>query len=160
MARIKVQKSQLYYFDGTEIIAVQCAKNLTLGTDTEEDIDVTCLDDEEDNFDPGKKTPGEGTLDTDFDDENDSHLKLLALSKSDPRKKVMWYLGSSHSTDAPTVVSDVVSTPTTRMWWVWEGYLKTPDRTFEKSQFVGYNYPLKRTSGINEVMRTIPPVGP
>ena len=40
--------------DGDEVIAVQCAKNLTLGNDTEEDIDVTCLDDAEDNFDPGK----------------------------------------------------------------------------------------------------------
>ena len=91
MARIKVQKSQLFYVDGNEVITVQCAKNLTLGNDTEEDIDVTCLDDAEDNFDPGKKTPGEGSLGTDFDDENESHLKILALSKTDPRKTVMWY---------------------------------------------------------------------
>ena len=156
MARIKVQKSQLFYVDGNEVITVQCAKNLTLGNDTEEDIDVTCLDDAEDNFDPGKKTPGEGSLGTDFDDENESHLKILALSTPDPRKKVMWYLGSSHSDAAPTVAAGVVTLPPERMWWAFEGYLKTPERTFEKGQFVGYNYPLKRTPSVNETMRTIP----
>jgi hypothetical protein len=45
-----------------KVITVQCAKNLTLGNDTEEDIDVTCLDDAEDNFDPGKMTPGKVRL--------------------------------------------------------------------------------------------------
>ena len=156
MARIKVQKSQLFYVDADTVVAVQCAKTLDPGTDTEEDIDVTCLDDAEDNFDPGKKTPGEGSLAVDFDDENESHVKLLELSKVDPRKKVMWYLGSSHSTAAPTVTAGVVTLPPERMWWVWEGYLKAPARTFEKGQFVGYNYPLKRTSTINDIMRTIP----
>lgn len=156
MARIKVQKSQLYYVDGDEVIPVQCAKNLILGNDTEEDIDVTCLDDADDNFDPGKMTPGEGTLGTDFDDENESHLKILALSKTDPRKKVMWYLGSSHSDAPPTMTGGVLALPPDRAWWVFEGYLKAPERTFEKGQFVGYNYPLKRTSRINETMRTIP----
>jgi len=52
MSRIKVQRSQLYYHkdNATDIESVQCAKEIELGTDAEEDIDVTCLDDEEDNF--------------------------------------------------------------------------------------------------------------
>lgn len=157
--RIKVQKSQLFYFDGTEIHRVQCAKQVELGTDTEEDIDVTCLDDEEDNFDAGKKTPGEGSLSIDLDDENESHLGLVALSKSNPRKKVMWYLGSSNSDDAPTVEAGspaTVSLPTTRTWWVWEGYLKLAEKTFEKGQFVGYKFPMKKTSIVNETIRTVP----
>lgn len=156
MARIQVRKFQLFYVDGAEVVPVLCAKNITLGTDTEEDIDVTCLDDDEDNFDPGKRTPGEGSIETDFDDENESHLKLLALSKSNPRKKVMFYMGSGHSDDAPTIASGTVTLPPTRTWWAWESYLKTPDRTFEKAQLVGYNYPMKRTSSVNETIRTIP----
>lgn len=159
MARIKVQKSQLFYFDGTAIQAVQCAKEIELGTDTEEDIDVTCIDDEEDNFDAGKKTPGEGSLSIDLDDENESHLALVALSKTNPRKKVMWYLGSSNSDEPPTVAAGSpasVSLPTTRTWWVWEGYLKLAEKTFAKGQFVGYKFPLKKTSIVSETIRTIP----
>ncbi|MCL6245218.1 MULTISPECIES: phage tail tube protein [Acinetobacter] len=162
MARIKVQKSQLYYHEegATAVESVQCAKELELGTDTEEDIDVTCLDDEEDNFDPGKKTPGEGSLSIDLDDENSSHLKLIALSKTTPRKKVTWYLGSSNSDDAPEVAGGAVTLPPSRTWWVWEGYLKLAEKTFVKGQFVGYKFPMKKTSIVNETIRTIPPVGP
>jgi hypothetical protein len=156
MARIKVQKSQLFYRDGDEIIAVQCAKELTLGTDTEEDIDVTCIDDEEDNFDPGKKTPGEGSLQIDLDDENESHLKLNALADSNPRKKVMWYLGTSHSTDAPTITGGEVTLPATRMWMSWEAYLKTPDISLPKGQYIGQTFPMKRTTSIFKKFRTIP----
>lgn len=159
MARIKVQKSQLYYFDATNIRVVQCAKELELGTDTEEDIDVTCLDDDEDNFDPGKKTPGEGSLTIDLDDENQSHIELIALSKTNPRKKLMWYLGSSNSNEPPTVATGspaIVTLPKTRTWWVWEGYLKLAEKTFVKGQFVGYKFPLKKTSIVNEVLRTVP----
>lgn len=159
MARIKVQKSQLYYHEegATAVESVQCAKELELGTDTEEDIDVTCLDDEEDNFDPGKKTPGEGSLSIDLDDENASHLKLIALSKTNPRKKVTWYLGSSNSDDAPTVSGNVVTLPPSRTWWVWQGYLKLAEKTFAKGQFVGYKFPMKKTSTANETLRTIVP---
>lgn len=162
MARIKVQKSQLFYHEdgATAVVAVQCAKELELGTDTEEDIDVTCLEDEEDNFDPGKKTPGEGSLAIDLDDENSSHLKLIALSKTAPRKKVTWYLGSSNSDEPPTIVAgppSTISLPTTRTWWVWTGYLKLAEKTFTKGQFVGYKFPLKKTSIVNETIRTIVP---
>lgn len=162
MARIKVQKSQLYYHEegATAVESVQCAKELELGTDTEEDIDVTCLDDEEDNFDPGKKTPGEGSLSIDLDDENSSHLKLIALSKTSPRKKVTWFLGSSNSDEPPIVTSGAVTLPPSRTWWVWEGYLKLAEKTFVKGQFVGYKFPMKKTSIVNETIRTIPPVGP
>ncbi|UUS56261.1 hypothetical protein MST16_08980 [Acinetobacter sp. YH16040_T] len=162
MARIKVQKSQLYYHEegATAVESVQCAKELELGTDTEEDIDVTCLDDEEDNFDPGKKTPGEGSLSIDLDDENSSHLKLIALSKTTPRKKVTWYLGSSNSDAPPEVAGGAVTLPPSRTWWVWEGYLKLAEKTFVKGQFVGYKFPMKKTSIVNETIRTLPPVGP
>lgn len=160
MARIEVRKFQLFYADGTEVVPILCAKNIELGDDTEEDIDVTCLDDEEDNFDPGKMTPGEGSIGIDLDDENASHLKMLALSKSKPRKKVIFYMGSGHSDAPPTITGGVVSLPSTRNWWTWEAYLKAPKRTFEKAQLVGYNYPMKRTSSVNETFRTIPPVTP
>lgn len=162
MARIKVQKSQLYYHEegATAVESVQCAKELELGADTEEDIDVTCLDDDEDNFDPGRKTPGEGSILIDLDDENPSHLKMVALSKTTPRKKVTWYLGSSNSDDAPTVTGGVVALPPSRTWWVWQGYLKLAEKTFVKGQFVGYKFPMKKTSIANETIRTIPPVGP
>jgi hypothetical protein len=158
MARIQVRKFQLFFVDGTEVVPILCAKDITLGDDTEEDIDVTCLDDEEDNFDPGKMTPGEGSIGTDLDDENESHLKMLELSKTKPRKKVMFYMGSGHSDDPPTVAQGgAVSLPQTRNWWAWEAYLKAPARTFEKAQLVGYNYPMKRTSSVNETFRTISP---
>ena len=162
MARIKVQKSQLYYheYKATQVESVQCAKELELGTDAEEDVDVTCLDDDEDNFDPGKKTPGEGSLTIDLDDENASHLKLIELSKTNPRKKVTFYLGSSNSDDPPTVTGNVVTLPTTRTWWVWVAYLKLAEKTFAKGQFVGYKFPMKKTSIVNETIRTVPPAGP
>ncbi|MFH7765764.1 hypothetical protein [Acinetobacter sp. BSP-28] len=41
----------MYYHedDATAVEAVQCAKELELGNETEEDIDVTCLNNEGDN---------------------------------------------------------------------------------------------------------------
>lgn len=156
MARIKVQGTHLYYQDGNKIVRVQCAKELTLGADTESDMDVTCLDDPEDNFDVGKTTPGEGSIVVDLDDENPSHLNMVALSKTSPRKKVQWFLGTSNSKDAPTITGGTVTLPTTRTWLTWEGYLKTPDRTFVKGEHVGYTFPMRRTTSVNEVFRTVP----
>ncbi|MCH7307566.1 hypothetical protein MMO38_05320 [Acinetobacter sp. NIPH 1852] len=160
MARIKVQKTQVFYFDGTAIIPVVCAKSIDLGQDSEEDVDVTCLDSDEVDTDAGQVTPGEGSLAVDFDDENSSHLQLLALSKTVPKQTVHWYLGSSHSTDAPTVTGGVVDLPPTRTWWEFDGYLKRAAPTFEKGQHVGYSFPLKRRSSVQETIRTIPPVTP
>ncbi|MCH7337130.1 MULTISPECIES: phage tail tube protein [Acinetobacter] len=157
MARIKVQKTQVFYFDGTAIVPVVCAKTIDLGQDSEEDVDVTCLDSDEVDSDAGQVTPGEGSLAIDFDDENSSHLQLLALSKTDPKQTVHWYLGSSHSTDGPTVTGGAVTLPTTRTWWEFDGYLKRAAPTFEKGQHVGYSFPLKRRSSVQETIRTIGP---
>lgn len=157
MARYKVLKSQLYYFDGTAIIPVVCAKEIDLGQDSEEDVDVTCIDSPEVDTEAGQITPGEGSLAIDLDDENSSHLKLVALSKTDPKKTVRWYMGSSHTDDPPTVTSGAVTLPTTRTWWEFDGYLKRAAPTFEKGQHVGYSFPLKRRSSVNETFRTIAP---
>lgn len=157
MARIKVQKTQLYYFDGTNIVPVICAKTIDLGQDSEEDIEVTCFDQEEGDTEAGMVTPGEGSLAVDFDDENSSHLKILELSKTVPKKTVHWYLGSSHSAAPPTVTGGTVTLPTTRTWWEFDGYLKRAAPTFEKGQHVGYSFPLKRRSSVQETIRTIIP---
>ncbi|RLL18008.1 phage tail tube protein [Acinetobacter chengduensis] len=155
--RIKVQGSHLFYHvaGAATVERVQCAKELDLGTDSEEDIDVTCLDDDEDNFDAGKVTPGDGSITIDMDDENSSHLKLLQLSKSKPRVKPTFFLGSSDSDDPPTISGNTVTLPETRTWWVWTGYLKLATPTFPKGQFVNYAIPMKRTSSVNETIRTI-----
>lgn len=156
MARYAVQKTQLFFFNGTALTAVECGKEIDLGQDSEEDIDTTCFDSAENTTDVGMMTPGEGSLTIAIDDENSSHLALLAHATSEPRQELEWFLGSSHSDDPPTVTGSEVTLPSTRTWWKFKGYLKAASPTFEKGQQVTYAFPLKRNTRISHVLRTIP----
>lgn len=158
MAKIKVQGTNVFAFDGTVIKRVRCLKTIDLGSDSPTRIEDTCLEEEEDKqYEYGLNDPGAGSLGYTIDDENESHLELLDWGNQ--RKKLTFYIGAQGSTDVPTVESGLVVLPTTRSWWSFGANLTNGQPTFEADAFVQYSIPMQRTSKVSFIPKT-PVVNP
>lgn len=155
MARIKANKTQIFAVVGGAVMRFTCPKAFSFGEDTFTKIDATCLDDDTKDYERGMRDPGEGSLQIDFDDENASHLKLIELA--DSGEKIMWHVGSSHTTTAPTYEAVAgIDLPEDRIWWSFEGYLDPSAPTVENDALIGYTFKLVRTSKVVTTPRVIP----
>ncbi len=155
MARIKAQRTQVFAVIAGAVVRFSCPKAFTFGEDSFSKIDATCLDSDTKDYERGLRDPGEGSIQIDLDDENASHLQLIALA--DSGEKVEWYVGSSHNQTPPTYeVGTGIDLPETRIWWSFQGYLNPAAPTIEQDSLIGYTFTLVRTSAVITTPRVIP----
>ncbi|WP_044738580.1 phage tail tube protein [Acinetobacter tandoii] len=155
MARIKAQRTQVFAVIAGAVVRFSCPKAFTFGEDSFSKIDATCLDSDTKDYERGLRDPGEGSIKIDLDDENASHLQLIALA--DSGEKVEWYVGSSHNQTPPTYdVTTGIDLPETRIWWSFQGYLNPAAPTVEQDSLIGYTFTLVRTSAVITTPRVIP----
>ncbi|NWK74159.1 structural protein 3 family protein [Acinetobacter sp. SwsAc6] len=159
MAVVKTQGTQGFVVWDDEILRFKCVKKYGYGQDSFSKIDVTCLDADSKTYERGMRDPGEGSIEITYDDENDSHDKLIEIAESG--KTLTWYIGSGHSKDAPTIDPVVgVKLPTTRAWNEFKAYINpTAPNDVEVDSVESYTFALVRNSGITRHKRTIV-VGP
>jgi len=158
MAKIKVQGTNVFAFDGTVIKRLYCLKTLDLGSDSPTRMEDTCLEEEESKqYAYGLNDPGAGSLGYTLDDENESHLELIEFG--DQRKKLTFYIGAQGSTAVPTVEAGAVVLPTTRSWWSFGANITSGQPTFEPDSFVQYSIPMQRTTKVSFIPKT-PVVNP
>ena len=156
MARIKSNGTQIFAVVDDAIVRFTCPKAFSFGEDSFSKIDSTCLDSDTKDYERGLRDPGEGSLQIDLDDENTSHFKLIELAESG--EKVKWYVGSSHSTTAPTYEAIAgIDLPEDRIWWSFEGYINPAAPTIEQDALVGYTFTLVRTSPVVTTPRAVTP---
>ncbi|WP_180004064.1 MULTISPECIES: phage tail tube protein [unclassified Acinetobacter] len=156
MARIKSNGTQIFAVVDGAVVRFTCPKAFSFGEDSFSKIESTCLDSDTKDYERGLRDPGEGSLQIDLDDENTSHLKLIALA--DSGEKVDWYVGSSHSKAAPTYETVAgIDLPKDRIWWSFEGYINPAAPTIEQDTLVGYTFTLVRTSAVATTPREVTP---
>lgn len=156
MARIKSQGTQVFAVVDGAVVRFSATKAFSFGEDSFSKIDVTDLDSDMKDYDRGLRDPGEGSVQINFDDENTSHLKLIALA--DSGEKVKWYVGSSHSKTAPTYEAVAgIDLPEDRILWSFEGYINPAAPTIEQDALVGYTFTLVRTSAVVTTPRVVTP---
>ena len=156
MAHIKAQGTQVFAVVDDAVVRFTCPKAFSFGEDSFSKIEATCLDSDTKNYERGLRDPGEGSIQIDLDDENASHLQLIALA--DSGEKVQWYVGSSHSDTAPTYDTLTgIDLPDDRIWWSFEGYINPSSPTIEQDALVGYTFTLVRTSAVVTTPRVVVP---
>ena len=155
MAVVKTQGTHAFVIIGGEAVRFKCLKKIGYGQDSFSKIDVTCLDANSKQYERGMRDPGEGSVEINYDDENISHDKLIELAESG--EKLVWYIGSGHSEDAPTIAGGVVTLPPSRSWNQFTAYINpTAPNDIEVDAVESYTFTLVRVSAVVRKKRTIP----
>lgn len=154
MAVVKTQGTQAFVVIGDKVVCFKCLKKIGYGQDSFSKIDITCLDAKSKQYERGMRDPGEGSVELNYDDENLSHDQLLELAESGEKK--VWYIGSGHSEDAPTLAGGVVTLPPSRSWNQFTAYINpTAPNDIEVDAVESYTFTLVRVSPVVRKKRTI-----
>ena len=109
---------------GYDVIKVGCPTGITGLGGAKSQIETTCLDSDEQEFEAGFAQPGQVTVNLDFDPAKISHQELWDLSESGD--KVKWAIGLSDGATSivPTVDSaGTITFPNTRTFIEFDGYV-------------------------------------
>lgn len=120
---IKSQGTELYYASGaTEVTKIVCPTGISGLGGARAQIEVTCLDDTEDEeFVGGLGTPGQVTIPFNLHKSEISHEKLMELKASG--ETVSWGIYSSNAATAPTAVGSVMQPVVGRVSAVFNAYV-------------------------------------
>jgi len=120
---VKTQGSELYFIDPdtADVVEVGCVTTLTGLTAARDQIETTCLDSTARTYVAGMATPGQAQFTVNFDPSDASHVRLHELYVEGVT--IDWALGWSDGTAAPTSDSSAFTTPTTRTFILFNGFL-------------------------------------
>lgn len=123
MAAIKTQGTQLYVIDPADqsIITVTCVTSLSGLTSPIDQIETTCLDSDAREYVAGMATPGQAQFGINFDPQDASHLRLLALKNEGATLE--FAIGFSDGTAAPTADTGGFILPTSRSYLTFNGFI-------------------------------------
>lgn len=108
--------------NGPEAIKIGCPTGVTGLGGSKTQLDATCLDSEEMEYEAGMANPGQVTVNLNFDPQAPSHLELWDLFESGDT--VTWVIGFRGSTAPPTVdTAGVVTYPGGRRYISFDGYV-------------------------------------
>lgn len=143
---IKAQGTQLYFVDPDTdaIVEVACITELTGLSQSRDQIDVTCLSDQERSFEAGLATPGVANFAIYADPREPSHIRLHELAVAGT--VLDWAAGWSDGTAPPTGGTPAMVLPTTRTWLTFEGYVSDFPFDFAQNSVVTSNLGIQ-TSG-------------
>ncbi|MHA3078774.1 phage tail tube protein [Acinetobacter sp. ANC 5502] len=154
MAKLRVQGSRWWAFDGTTLIRLVCLKTFDPGSDSAGKIEITCLDEEETkSYIPGLSDPGDGSMGFDIDTENASHLQIVQWATE--KKALTIIQGGTDSQSIPTVTAGVLDAlPTDRTWWKFDASLTTPVWKFDADTLVNCTVTMQRKSATKWIPKT------
>lgn len=134
---IKTQGTDLYVIDpeNDEVLEVGCVTSID-GIDTSvEQVETTCLAEDARSYIAGLATPGAATFGINTDTADETHVRLHQLKVAGTTLK--WAVGWSDGTDTPTADSNGdFSTPATRSWIVFEGFMNSFPFSFQQNSVV------------------------
>ncbi len=142
-----------------EVIEIQCATAFNPGGNPADQIEDTCLSDKVRKYLRGLRTPGQATLTLNADPRNASHVRLHQLSEDDDIGNVSWVVGWSDGTAPPTlnVSGDDFQLPTTRTWFLFDGYVSDFPFDFAANTVVVTSATIQRSGGSAWIRKTITP---
>ncbi len=125
MAILKAQGTDLYFVDTDgSVVLVGCPTSISGLDETNENIEITCLNDLSRRYTSGLKTPVPMTFTIQFDPTDESHLRLKELHNSG--ETVQWAIGAGLGGGDINIDPSVDSSGTLvnnggRLFWVFEG---------------------------------------
>ncbi|MFV3326710.1 phage tail tube protein [Pseudomonas sp. NY15372] len=139
------------------VMEVECATAFNPGGSPKEQIEDTCLVARERSYKPGLRTPGQASLTINADPNSPSHIRLHQLSEADGDTTIRWAVGWSdgpldaggNPTALPTLNTegDDFELPTTRTWFVFQGYVADFPFDFAANSVVSTAISIQRSGG-------------
>lgn len=132
-----------------EVMAIECATTFSPGGAPADQIETTCLESTSREYMPGLRTPGQASIGINADPRNASHIRLHQLSETDPSPVLKFAVGWSDGTEPPTLDAngDDFELPTTRTWFVFEGYVSDFPFDFASNTVVTSTVTVQRSGG-------------
>lgn len=145
---VKSQGTQLYFIDPDTdaVVEVTCITELTGLSQTRDQVETTCLSDNERSYIAGLASPGQANFSIYTDLQDASHVRLQQLAVAGT--SVEWAVGWSDGTADPTGVTSAGQfvLPTTRSWLTFNGYISDFPFDFAQNSVVTSNLGIQ-TSG-------------
>lgn len=133
-----------------EVVEVECATAFNPGGNPADQVEVTCLSDKVRKYLKGLRTPGQASLTINADPRNASHVRLYQLSEDDSIESVHWVVGWSDGKGIPPTVNvegDDFVLPTTRTWFLFDGYVSDFPFDFAANAAVTTAATIQRSGG-------------
>ena len=143
---IRTAGTALFFIDpyDNSVNKVGCPTSLTGFSSPREQIDVSCLEDQEGKFEGGRKTPGQASIGLNLDPSDPTHLRLYELDKSG--ETVKWAIGWADGTaDAEADSLGEWDNPATRTWLEFDAYVVDFPFDFSMNAVVTGTLPLQVT---------------
>lgn len=129
---VRTRRSSLYFIgedsSGAIVVTVGCATAINGLSAPRDQLEKTCLEDDDAQFEGGVKRPGVMSVTLNFDPSDQSHLELAELH--DSGETVQWAVGWGDGPDAPAALvpptlgsGDDFEFPTTRSYTTQAGYV-------------------------------------
>jgi len=145
---VKSQGTQLYFIDPADdtVVEVACITELTGLSQSRDQIDTTCLSDNERSFEAGLASPGVANFGIYTDPSEPSHVRLQQLAVAGTT--IDWAAGWSDGTIAPTAGSGggFDEDPVARTFLYFNGYISDFPFDFAQNAVVASNLGIQ-TSG-------------
>lgn len=151
---VKTQGTEMWFVlndsHGYSIAKVQCPTGIQGLGGARNQIDITCLDDEEMQYVGGMPNPGTLTANINFDGANVSHQELLRLFKTGDTTQFI--IGFRDGTAPPTINNStgILTFPTTRTYLEFDGYVSDFPFDFTINSVVKTAMQIQRSGPVNE----------
>ncbi|OHV12119.1 phage tail tube protein [Kushneria phosphatilytica] len=156
MSGVKTQGTQLYMHDrqNGEIVEVGCIDSLDGISSPRDQIETTCLANQDREYEAGLRTPGAATFTINTDLQDESHIAVY--DHYDRGDKTDFFVGWSDGTEAPSLESDSASVtlPETRSWIRFEAYISEYPFTFNQNDVVQSSVSAQISGRINAIPKT------
>lgn len=153
---VKSQGTQLYFIDPADdsVVEVACITELTGLSQSRDQIDTTCLSDQERSFEAGLASPGVANFGIYTDPSEPSHIRLQQLAVAGT--SIQWAAGWSDGTVAPVGDSGGVfdQAPLARTFLYFEGYISDFPFDFAQNSVVSSNLGIQTSGPTTWVART------
>lgn len=154
---LKTAGTRLYYIDPTDgtLQSILCVTSIS-GLDTSLDqIDVTCLEDENRRFQAGLGNPSAFTFGIQYEPSDPSHVRLMGLYNS--KASTDWLIAYPDGPGVPTLDSaGAFDLPTTRSFTLIEGYVSSFPVEFAVNDVVRSEVSVQVSGPIVTVPKTTP----
>lgn len=165
---VLAQGTQIFFIDpeynsnGPGVREIECATSFSPGGNPADQIEDTCLSATTRSYRPGLRTPGQASISLNADPSNASHVRLHALSETDPSPTMQFAVGwSDGPLDAngnPTAIPTLDSNgefilPTTRTWYTFSGYVSDFPFDFAANTVVTTAATIQRSGGSSWVKK-------
>ncbi|WP_445621342.1 phage tail tube protein [Kushneria sp. Sum13] len=148
---VLAQGTNVYFLDPEtkQVVTVECATSFNPAGAPADQIETTCLEDQDRTYKRGLRTPGQASLGVNADPQYASHIRLHELSESRTIEDVKWAVGWSDGTAAPAVNAEGTDfeLPDTRTWFVFEGYVSDFPFDFQSNSVVATAATIQRSGG-------------